>query len=78
MLSQMPRYVRSQIEYIRPNLSHKPPEYHRKNNAPQNRDLIWFSIEYLNMNKSVTKCRILILYTYMVLLPNNKIYEIKD
>ena len=26
------------------------------------RDFFWFSIEYLNINKSVTMCRILILY----------------
>ena len=50
---------------------------HRENNAPQNRDLFWFSIEYLNINKSVTRCKTLIQYTYMVLLPNIKIYEIK-
>ena len=67
----------SQIEYIRPNLTHKPPEYHRENNAPQNRDLFWISIEYLNINKSVTRCKALIQYTYMLLLPNIKIYEIK-
>ena len=62
----------SQIEYIRPNLSHKPPEYHTEKILLHKIGIFfWFSIEYLNINKSVTRCKALIQYTYI------KIYEIK-
>ena len=35
-----------------PKSVHKSPEYH--NNTPQNDDLFWFSIDYFNINQSVT------------------------
>ena len=56
MLSQTPRYVRiSNRIYPTKSIPQTSRIPHRENNAPQNRDLFWFSIEYLNINKSVTR-----------------------
>ena len=56
MLSQTPRYVRiSNRIYSTKSIPQTSRIPHRENNAPQNRDLFWFSIEYLNIHKSVTR-----------------------
>ena len=51
MLSQTPRYVRiSNRIYPTKFISQTPRIPQRDNNAPQNRDMFWFSIEYLNIH----------------------------
>ena len=50
-LSQTPRYVRiSNRIYPTKSFPQTSRIPHRENNAPQNRDLFWFSIKYLNIS----------------------------